>query len=85
MSGGKWSTTDRVLKSCRRKMGIIYTCNHKNNDHPSYDHNLLVVTCGNLYIYIYIYIYVEHLSYGFENDPFWPWNRATEKTNCKNI
>ena len=31
VSGHKWSTTHRVLKSYKSKMGIIYICNHENN------------------------------------------------------
>ena len=31
ISGQKWSTAHRVLKSYRSKIGLIYMCNHKNN------------------------------------------------------
>ena len=44
ISGYKWSTTHRALKSHRTKMSIRYICNHENNVPPRYHHNGFVAT-----------------------------------------
>ena len=69
ISGHKWSTTHRVLKSHRSKMSVIYVI-MKTMCPPGYHHNGFVATHAlghmmyGLYIYavyIYVYIYIRFI------------------------